>query len=157
MRQQNYKIIQWSDNLVIDNGIIDSDHRYLMKLSNEFIQIEKELKSPGQAHDLINNLHEYAAVHFRREEKLQELIGFPSSATHMQEHRDLESSLGDIKKLLRDPQNCDLAMISAEIAGLLSEWLVVHILEHDIAMRDHAGKIRQASKNMPDIGDITFL
>ncbi len=157
MARKNHKIIQWSSDLVIDNGIIDSDHRYLMKLSNEFILIEEELKSPGQAHDLINNLHEYASVHFRREEKLQELIGFPSSAAHMQEHRDLESALNDIKKLLRDPQNCDLAEISAKIANLLSEWLVVHILEHDIAMRDHADKIKQASKNMPVIDDITFL
>ncbi len=157
MTQRNHKIIQWSSDLVIDNGIIDSDHQYLIKLSNEFILIEKELKSPGQAHDLINNLHEYASVHFRREERLQELIGFPSGALHMQEHRELESSLTDIKKLLRDPQNCNLGLISAKVAELLSEWLIVHILEHDIAMRDHADKIKEASKSMPAIDEITFL
>ncbi len=151
------KIIEWSDALAIDNGIIDNDHRYLIKLFNEFTLMSHKFLNPVQALEFIDRLYDYACVHFRREERLQKQIGFPTAAEHKLAHEELESNLAKIRNMIGHPEGGDLDLISEKASALLRKWLVTHIMKHDLAMRDYAEKINTASKDVASIENIAFV
>ena len=157
MSDSSVKAIKWNDSLRIDNGVIDEDHKYLIELCNEFIRMGKEFESPGQAHDLLDKLHEYTSTHFRREEHLQAKVNFPEADTHKIEHRDIERHLSNVKALLRNADPDTLHEISNKTAALLRAWLTSHILKHDTRMRYYIDEIQDASHDIASLGDVELI
>ena len=147
-------IITWDERLVVDEGMIDDDHKLLIEIVNEFILIRKHFRTAQQARDIIERLGKYASFHFRREEELQQQIGFPTANDHAQVHYNLEEQLKDIQRMVGNSTGQELAMVSAEAARLIYYWLVEHILKHDLKMREYVTKMNIASKGKERMRDI---
>ena len=71
--------IQWRDALCIDNGPIDADHKHLIGLINELLDLKAHSSRDEKFIEILNKLKAYTVVHFRREEELQKAAGFPRS------------------------------------------------------------------------------
>ncbi len=125
--------IQWRNDLQIDCGNIDNDHKALIKIINQF---ENEKTLIG-THALLIELSEYSKRHFYDEEKILLDMGYPEYHEHLVEHNWLTYSLTIIVSSFNSPsKNFDVSLIHSRAAKLLRHWLVDHIIAWDIPFRN---------------------
>ncbi|MEI7606668.1 MAG: bacteriohemerythrin [Rhodospirillaceae bacterium] len=143
--------IAWSDNISVDGGIIDADHKHLIMISNRFLETSNTA-TQEELCEIIDDLEHYAAAHFRREEELQASIEYLAIKAQKAEHEELMQTLAHIGDRLRQAGPADLASSCKEINGLIRHWLIDHILKSDIGMKPyrsviaaHAGDLRPLS------------
>ena len=88
--------IIWRQQMSVGNTIIDDEHKYLFCLINT---VELSLKTK-EAADLLDvameQLVQYTADHFKREEMVQLKIKYPYYAQHKMEHQSLMETLEKI-------------------------------------------------------------
>jgi voltage-gated potassium channel len=102
---------------------IDEEHQQILDLLRRL----KEARTGRErraAHEILVEVREFTARHFHHEEQLFLSAGFPEAEGHVQEHRAL---IKKVDQLLADKQH----LHQANLAQMLSEWLVHHILEMD--------------------------
>ena len=139
--------IRWRDELSIDNGQIDRDHRKLINIINRF---EEEV-TMGGLRSALENLHHYGIEHFVREEKIMIAEGFPDVASHRKEHADLTHQLSTIIELFNMSSFAtDGPRIRSRTTDLLRKWLIDHIIRRDIALRDFLRQKRGAAPSPND-------
>lgn len=156
MSTENVRI-EWTPELSIDKGAIDDDHKYLFKLVNDFVSKGRCFKSAEEAYDLIRQMTEYASIHFRREEKLQQQINFPHAEAHKIEHARIEDALAEIQRMIISTKASQIGIISEKTGNLVSDWLVTHISEFDLPMKYFIDLSPQESEDTPSIDDLTLL
>ncbi len=104
---------------------IDNQHKKLIDLINRAYEAM-------QKHDehmmvsLINEMRDYATVHFKTEETLIENNGFPKIAEHKWQHAKFNKTVDDFQKKQFDTMNL------SQIFVFLSRWLTTHIMEEDM-------------------------
>ena len=142
------RLIEWNDTISVDKGIVDEDHRHLIRIVNEFAfsigrgAREKEL---GQ---ILLDLRAYAAAHFSREEKLQLQIGFPFARAHQKAHEELIRSLSaTLRHFVEDRETGRLNDSVTDIGNLLRRWLMDHILDADMRMKPYAAEMQGFRQN----------
>ena len=74
--------IEFDDNLITGNEMIDTQHRELISRTNQFLGKLEERPGRVEAIQMLDYLDEYIEFHFGEEEKLQEEIGYPGLAEH---------------------------------------------------------------------------
>lgn len=156
MVSKNNKI-SWSDELSIDQGIIDADHMFIFGLVDEFVSRGQQFKSVEEAYDLVHQLTEYATIHFRREERLHRKVGLSNADAHEAEHRRLEEGFAEIQRVVISTDLSQLGFVSDMMGSLIQDWLVNHINVFDVPMQQHADQLRKDSKHTPPIEDLTLL
>jgi hemerythrin len=119
------KII-WDKRYNIDNGIIDKQHQYLVKLIN-LIADETEYISTEAVKAIFVELIHYANIHFHDEEEIMMKTNYPHKKEHKQEHRKFVEDLEKIELdvIFENPKAID------KILKFLKEWLINHILISD--------------------------
>lgn len=129
--------IQWRDTMSVGNTTIDSDHKALIAIMNEFEA------SPDLAHAeaAAKRLFRYTQEHFQREEQMQLLARFPGAPAHHKEH---EALLARLKTLIKerfmvkiDP--ADAPLVLAEMNQLFKDWIIGHVIQHDIQLKPYLG------------------
>ena len=143
--------IAWTDNISVDSGIIDADHKHLIMISNRFLEVSNAA-TQEELCEIISDLEHYAAAHFRREEELQARIEYLAIKSQKAEHEELMQTLAHIGERLSQAGPGDIAASCKEINGLIRHWLIDHILKSDIGMKPyrsviaaHAGALRPLS------------
>jgi diguanylate cyclase (GGDEF)-like protein/hemerythrin-like metal-binding protein/PAS domain S-box-containing protein len=71
--------------------LIDAEHEELFRLTNLILTAMAELEGEFRMLPLVRELTAHAHAHFRHEEKLLQLAGYPEAAAHEAIHRQLES------------------------------------------------------------------
>lgn len=107
------------------NDQIDRDHQVLVALLNKTAQ--NDIKE-AQVDDVLSELVEYTHKHFRREEKIMKLCGYPELDKHCRIHEKLSSqvqSLSDQWQHNRSEENLDALRL------FLRDWLFDHIINVD--------------------------
>ena len=130
-------LIKWKSEFAIDNGIIDDDHKEIIGNLNSIIAALLTGTNAGQLVAMIDDLHEVAARHFEREERLQELLNFPDSVVHKAEHLELLESLVQIGKSLRDIPPDMSPEHSGRLKAFLYKWILSHIVHSDLKMQPY--------------------
>lgn len=143
--------IKWRDEMEIDHGMIDEDHKTLIAIINKFLDTSHD--DMTRSRRALDELGHYAAVHFAREEALQRAVLFPESAAHRRQHQGLVRQLlairGEFEQLTAqatqgasDPaaKAANSASTKARIGKLLQQWLFDHIVS-DFRMRPFAKAI----------------
>lgn len=110
---------------------IDNEHKKLFEIANKAYETMTNEFIPDKYDyiiDILNELKEYAATHFKNEEEYMVSVGYKKLFTHRVLHNDF------IEKL----EEYDLGSIDENqkevIFGLLeflNDWLVDHILDSD--------------------------
>jgi len=141
--------IQWRNELSIDKGFIDADHKHLLDIVNRF---EREIDSEDGKTTLLHALSDlklYTREHFRREEAFQEDVGYPFRAKHAAEHRELECRLDTVIAHFKASVERGAYMpVAREVAGLLRDWLVQHIIKSDLKLKEHIAITRNLLRHM---------
>ncbi len=124
--------IEWSPVFEIGVRKIDSQHRHLAALINEFHEA-LTTRGNGAVFPVLNRLVQYVEEHFRDEEALMTTAHFPDLPKHRIEHEKLTREIF----LLAEKHASGVAEIGIEVMEFLKNWLLDHILHQDKQLERH--------------------
>ncbi len=110
---------------------IDNEHRQLFEIADRAYEVMTNEFIPDKYDyivEILNNLKEYATIHFRNEEEYMVSIGYKKLFTQKMEHNAF------VEKLARydlDTVDENQKEVILELLDFLNDWLVDHILESD--------------------------
>ena len=135
-------IFQWNENYQTNIDCIDSQHKNLVDLINDFgtsIQNNNKI-SQEELNYIFNEISKYADEHFRDEETIMEKANV--DARHIDEHKKAHLMfIEESKKLF---ENIKSGFIDCEdLFYFLSNWLSIHILGTDKALSKQIQAIQQ--------------
>jgi hemerythrin len=120
--------IEWKDEYLIGNPLIDYDHQTLVNLTNELYERVRAGEGQARIADTIRCLIEYVERHFAREEEIFRATDYPDADAHAEKHRQIEKTVRDIAaRYQTDPGAID----ADEVLAFLQKWLTNHILRTD--------------------------
>jgi hemerythrin-like metal-binding protein len=149
-------MITWRDQMSVDGGIIDSDHRHLIEIINKFEERADGEATEDELIEILYALKFYASTHFKREETLQRLTHYPHHDRHCQEHKELAARLEAIIADTRKALAGDTKKAVAETGALLKSWLVDHVIGSDLRMSSYIHAARKAGEAMELLGDVPW-
>jgi|GEM_PF-903934 len=127
------ELITWCDNMGIDGGVLDQDHKKLIDALNQchLLQYQDEIHQPLM--QIIESLRLHTHYHFKREETIMKACEYPHFQNHCSVHQMLvrklesmvESDYGDEHQLCR------------WLISYLTDWLLNHILVMDKAIEPY--------------------
>lgn len=126
--------IEWRQAMSVDGGVIDDDHRRLIAIINSF---ERAHSTKWDLTTVLEDLTAYSIKHFRREQDLQQQMGFPEAAAHLLEHGRLLDRLAQIADEFAKVTGDDLQTHIERTSHLLNDWLVAHIISCDLKMKPY--------------------
>ena len=118
--------IKWSNSYSVGVEEIDSQHKRLFEMINEFREsLEKEdLSAPKK---LLISLLEYALDHFGTEEKYFDMYHYSDSERHKEEHKTFEMKVMDFQSAYQSKGTFNVVVIS----DFLKKWIINHVLIFD--------------------------
>lgn len=128
-------LIVWKAEFVIDDGIIDDDHKFLVSTLNQIISTLNRGTDNGAFLYSIRELRDFAIVHFRREERLQEIAAYPDRAQHRCEHGVLVEQLDAIIHQIDSSPRDHSVEDSAALKHFFYRWILGHIIDCDLKIR----------------------
>ena len=118
---------EWADDLVIDNGPIDRDHRQLVDLVNELHTATSQGCGQETVAKILNSLVQYTADHLRMEEQQMASVHFPHLERHKIGHLKFTESLRD----LQQKYDAGSITVASQLSTVLRDWLSLHIRRSD--------------------------
>lgn len=114
--------LKWEREYELGIEDFDAEHRQLVRIINE-AATAIDLKKETLVEPLLNQLFEYARVHFSHEERRMTEAGYPGIEAHSAEHQVFFQEVSDLysRFLKGDPG------VAVELTTFLRDWLVTHI------------------------------
>jgi len=135
-------LLSWSNQYLIGNDLIDTEHEELFRLVNDFHNRWLEAHNRQDIAKVFNQLVVYAETHFRHEETIMEDAGYPRLAEHQQIHEDMIDTIFQLQKSYEEA-NLRLEM---DAMKFVKSWLVGHILENDYLFRDFLARKKSSDE-----------
>jgi hemerythrin-like metal-binding protein len=120
--------ISWDDSYSVHVREIDDQHRKLIDMINSLHEAMKEGRGRNVIGTILDEMSDYAAVHFDTEEKLFEKYRYPGKSDHKQEHDAFVGQVIDFRK----KYSRDELFLSLEVTDYLRNWLLRHIQGSDM-------------------------
>jgi len=118
---------EWADDMAIDGGPIDADHRRLVDLVNALHTATTRGEGHTVVEALLQSLIADTQEHLRREEQIMAQLGFPGLEHHRIGHRHF---MDDLHALQRKLQSGSIT-VAAQLSAVLRDWLSLHIRRND--------------------------
>ena len=118
---------EWADDMVVDNGPIDQDHRHLVELVNALHSATAAGRGQDVVAKILNDLVRYTLEHLQREEQLMASIHFPNQANHKIGHDKFMEQIRDLKKKFDGGS----ITVASQLSTALRDWLSLHIRRSD--------------------------
>ena len=116
-------MIEWNDKYSVNISLIDEQHKKLFEIINKAIIVNKHGKVAKEVLGILDEMTEYALMHFEVEERYMKEFDFPEYLTHRKEHIDFVGKTVYYKNRVVGGES----QIINEIMGFLKQWLVKHI------------------------------
>ncbi|HOV14864.1 MAG TPA: bacteriohemerythrin, partial [Spirochaetota bacterium] len=113
----------WKDDYSVKIEKIDEQHKKLVNLLNELHSSMLAAKATSVLEKTLDELVQYAAVHFKTEEDLMRSYDFSQYNDHKNAHNNFTEKVGEFYKDYKDGKK----MISVELLFFLKDWLINHI------------------------------
>lgn len=120
-------LLSWSNQYLIGNEIIDTEHQELFILINTFHSLWVEKHAHQDIAKVLNQLIVYTQLHFRHEENIMKAAGYPNLSQHQQVHEEMIDTIFALQKSYED-KNLHLEM---DTIKFVKSWLIDHILQND--------------------------
>lgn len=133
---------EWAEDLVIDNGPIDADHRILVGLVNELHTATTEGRGQEVVAKILDELVRYTADHLAREEQVMALRGFPDLEQHKQGHQHFTDSL----RALQQKYEQGSITVASQLSTVLRDWLSLHIRRSDKELLTFIRKLEKQNR-----------
>lgn len=120
--------IQWKDRYNIGYKDIDAQHKVLLTLLNDLIDLIDQDGTPEAVSGIFQRLCSYALTHFANEERYLRAAGYPGLSGQESSHADF------VHQLLVFNQAFDPAdpRLLEETRSFLKDWYLDHILKSDM-------------------------
>ncbi len=116
--------IEWDQSYSVGVKLIDSQHKRLFALINDFHEAKTNLDQ------VLQDLLSYIDFHFRTEEKFFHEFGYEKIEEHSKMHKFYEDKIREIyKRCLQE--KVDEGKISLEIEDFIRDWIIHHIKVSD--------------------------
>ncbi len=133
---------EWGDDMIIDHGPIDQDHRKLVDLVNELHTATSAGLGQTVVNKIMSELIFYTRDHLTREEQQMALVDFPDLEAHQHSHARFMASM----HALVQKQASGSLTVASQLSSLLRDWLSIHIRRSDNALRLHLKTKSRAKK-----------
>ena len=120
--------VTWSDEYLLHYQPIDAQHKQLLDLLDTLYAAEKSGATPSDASVFLFKLVVFTETHFAYEERLLELVDFPTTRKHALYHKAMKSKTRDIVQDYRKRRSFD----RQEVLLFLRDWWTNHILREDM-------------------------
>lgn len=118
---------EWAQDMVIDSGPIDDDHRKLIGQVNALHTATTQGRGQDVVAQLLGSIIADTQEHLRREEQLMEHAKFPDLERHKHGHVLFVEKLHDLQK----KQHAGSITVASQLSTLLRDWLSLHIRRGD--------------------------
>ncbi|MBI5258045.1 MAG: hemerythrin family protein [Burkholderiales bacterium] len=122
---------EWADDMVVDEGPIDEDHKRLIALVNELHTATRQGEGQAIVDQVLAQLLDYTRQHFAREEQIMATVKFPQLADHQRGHGRLIETLDGLQR----KHQAGSISTAAQVSVLLRDWLSLHIRRSDKELR----------------------
>ncbi|AHC16577.1 bacteriohemerythrin [Salinispira pacifica] len=126
-------LLEWTDDMSVGNPIIDTQHRRLIDLVNDFHRALENGRGQESISFVLDNLNDYIEMHFRSEEALFRISDYPEKDAHMEEHRRLMERVEEYLKRFKSGNK----YLTVEILDFIQEWVEHHIKVTDAGYKDY--------------------
>lgn len=129
----NSRTMNWTDGLSIGNDKIDNDHKKLIEVYNQLIELIESGGNRNEFAQILSNMTDYALKHIRNEENYMKEFAYPNLIEHKKLHRDyiLKVAMYNTDLLGTNPPDPN------EITNFLEKWWTNHILKNDIVYENY--------------------
>lgn len=124
------KKITWTDDLSVGVGLIDEQHKMLIRRLNDMSQAIEDVKGPTEIARTLEFLIEYTDFHFSTEAEHMKRSGYPGLARHLKKHEEFTSTLADLEEEFREDGATQI--LADSIDTFLVNWLIKHISNVDV-------------------------
>jgi hemerythrin-like metal-binding protein len=124
-------MIEWTNKLSVNHEKIDSQHKTFIMLINKLEDLTKSDNYLENLPILLNEIVEYASLHFKTEEKIMAEINYPGLEKHKEEHEHIKSDIYKECKRVAEMEATTLDVIW--LYNYMRDWVKTHILEEDKA------------------------
>ena len=122
---------EWKDEYVLGIEEIDQQHRRLIEIANQVLEIMKDqwrTDKYNQILEVLGELKEYTVYHFKSEEEYMTKIGYKKRFSHAIEHSAFIEKLNSVD-LSEIDESQDKYL--GELLGFITDWVVNHIMTTD--------------------------
>jgi hemerythrin-like metal-binding protein len=136
--------ITWDNSLATGSLKIDRQHQELFRKVNALSDAIKQGKGHGVIGALFDFLWQYVVRHFAEEERLMEKLNCPAAAANKQAHAELLSTYDGLRRQF-DAAGAGPGLV-LQVEDLLSQWLVPHINEIDVQLRECCNYVKRGGR-----------
>lgn len=141
--------VEWRDDFVSGDSVIDAQHRVLCKMIIELHEALVVGGSPEATRELLVGLERYVLRHFNTERQLMESSGYPGTRAHLAQHEEIEKKT---RGMLENCQTHHMDM-GVTITQFLGRRFSEHVVTEDKKMiqwsRINGGNVASASGQFP--------
>ncbi len=119
--------MNWTSELSIGNKNIDKDHKKLIEVFNDLVDLIALNKSREEFAKILSKMTDYSLEHFRKEEAYMEQFNYPELKEHREYHNDYTLKVAMYNFNFLGPGSPD----PKEIIEFLGKWWRNHILNID--------------------------
>jgi hemerythrin-like metal-binding protein/PAS domain S-box-containing protein/putative nucleotidyltransferase with HDIG domain len=131
-RRMQMEPVQWTEKFSVGVRELDQQHQQLIKMLNRLIATQGTITTHSETiSDILMAMTRYAQVHFKTEERLMEAYGYPGLEEQKMQHRDFRKNTVGFSTATTFGIN----QVPEDLLAYLTNWLVHHILEDDMAYR----------------------
>ena len=123
-------MIVWDKRYSVGVEKLDQQHQMFFSLINKLEDLTTHDTFLDELPRLLNEIVEYATLHFKSEEDLLNKINYPDLASHRAEHENIKKDIYmECKRVIeREPTAMDVMWLY----NYMNNWIKHHILEVDM-------------------------
>jgi hemerythrin len=122
--------IEWENSLSVGIGLIDKQHRMLIKHLNDMAKAVETLQGPTEIAKTLDFLIDYTDFHFSTEERHMAASSYPKLEEHRARHAEFRNTLDHLGEDFEEEGATQA--LAESIETLLFNWLVRHIRADDV-------------------------
>ncbi len=134
--------VEWNDSLSVGDPAMDLHHRHLIGMLGRLHGALDADDAKATVCSVLMDLLAYVDFHFSEEETRMEAAGFPGKDEHLVSHRRLTAQVISLKGAYDSSPD---RVQAVELHRFLSDWLINHIQNEDMAYKPWLQKMNLAS------------
>ena len=123
------EFITWKKDWNTGISKIDTQHQHFVEMINKTYIFNEDGKKKEVLEAILNDLTEYARVHFSTEEEYFDETDYPESDEHKDKHQELLKKVIDFNNRFEAKE--DVSRLTDDFLNFLKGWLDKHLIKVD--------------------------
>ncbi|HBX49888.1 MAG: hypothetical protein A2275_05465 [Bacteroidetes bacterium RIFOXYA12_FULL_35_11] len=122
----------WKESYALNIKEIDNQHIELFKILEELLNAMSQGQGNQVVLKIINNLENYARMHFGIEEKYMQKFGYEKFQDHFEAHQYFYKKMAECKQAFQSNN----LIVTKDLMDFLNKWIVKHICGTDTLYKE---------------------